>query len=912
MAWYLIDKSGNYFDLVANGIGVKGSIGTGLPDPENITSRFGIIDGGTFQRAIYSMRQFTLLCDIVTPRLKSNHSIKQKLIDIVPNEEIKVAYRYGEKTLFIDCRYVSGLSILGQREGFSETFALVFLAVNPYWYEDEILSQVISSSVPNTINYIQQNKDLMDGGLDDKVREILRKNDDYRIFGDFTNHAKSWNGTSFSDIADNPRNIVLNAVEYGNKTYAVGNSKVIEFLDENNNFWDCLNISNPVGTINAICVDSSGNVYIGGIITSVSGKTVSNIAKWNGKYWSDVSGGLNGEVKALFAKGTDIYIAGDFTSAGGVTGADYIALWDDTNYNIIGTASAINGVANDIVNDSNSDTYIVGNFSTPTNNIACFNNNTNSWSALINCTAEANCLTLSSLGVFASSLTGTFVFYMTYIFTWETKQETATTWDDIGTWETLPDTIQSSERIAKVSGVLDYTLTNNTISPYGLYATDTALYVGHSTGLSKWESGTYTLLTTTNNPVKTITSIDSDIYFGGSYTHVTGDYVLRYNGGTLYPLVSALDINDTVNKMINSNGRIYLVGDFTSVKSGVMNYLVGYEANHWYSVPYSSIIKTIIFEGLYAFIAGDMGVIKVTLSNGLSEELAGLANVNTLTYKTVLYAGGSFSNYIKSWNGSSWVTVDGGMNGEVYQLGNDGSTVYAIGNFQQAGSEVACGGIARLISGTWINFGTGINTTLYSLRKMQIVSPNEIYIAGNFPEFSGVSLTFPVIKYNGTSWVEYLDDFETTDADVLSLLIEDSISVSTLGYNNIPQVIFFGDIIVYNGSAPSAPQLVLTGVGNVTSFRNTTVDGANIYFDNLTLVAGDVATLDLNPQKISFVKVNYGLTKTDINSKISYNSTPSKFRLKKGNNSIRVLASGTITATVKYQNQHYSIDSAVG
>lgn len=909
--WSIQDSSGNSINLYDNGVYVKATTGTGLPDPENLTTRYGLIDGAAWQRRIFAPRQFTLICDLAPGTgLKGLHQLRQHLISFMSinaNAPIKVVYQHENSIAYIDCYYANGLG-MGEKQGFTEKISLTFLATNPLWYESELLSQVVSSASAETVNYIMQNDDLMAGGLDNKVYSILKEGTDYYAFGLFTGYGRKWNGAAWSDIGDKPRGGVLQAIKSGADIYAVGNAKVVEKLVGSE--WDCLAVSQPNGTIYAIVVDGSNNVYIGGNFTSVSGVTVSNIAMWNGKTWSTVGGGVNGIVYGLWAEGTDIYLAGAFTDAGGVTGADYIAKWNGSIYSIIGSASDLDATAYSIVVDVSGNIYCGGDFTTPTAKVAIYSATALAWGTVTSCDAQVTQLTNNdTLGVFAVSPTGTFSVYSVYVFTWDSLNEEET-WDDIGTWETAPDIINTSERVAKLTGTFDSSVPNNLITPYSCYATSTTLYVGHSTGLTQWVSPTYTSLVTTTNPVYAVTANGSDIYFGGSFTHVDGNYALRYNGGSTYALGAISDLNNTVRALYNQSGRILVGGAFTAVSGLSMNYLAGYESSRWYSLVYSSAIKAILIEGLYAYIGGAFGVIRITLSNGLSTELGALTNVNTLTYLTNLYAGGSFTENVKKWNGAAWVSVDSGTNGEVYQLANDGSTVYMVGDFEQAGSEVACGGIARLIGGIWVNFGTGINTTSYFIRCIQVVSATEIYVGGDFPQFNGTTITFPVMKFNGTSWVEYLDNYESADADVLSLLIEDVDGVSTVGFNAVANVTFFGDIISYEGTAPAAPQLILSGTGTVTSFRNTTHE-ADIYFNSLTLVAGDVATLDLTPNAISFTKLNYGITSTNLLGKITAASTPSKLRLYPGDNSIRVVASGTITATVKWQNKHWSVDGVV-
>ena len=71
------------------------------------------------------------------------------------------------------------------------------------------------------------------------------------------------------------------------------------------------------GNVYATVVDGSGNLYIGGNFTVVGEVLATNVAKWNGSAWSALGSGVNGPVWALAVSGSDLYVGGYFTTAGG-------------------------------------------------------------------------------------------------------------------------------------------------------------------------------------------------------------------------------------------------------------------------------------------------------------------------------------------------------------------------------------------------------------------------------------------------------------------------------------------------------------------------------------------------------------------------------------------------------------------
>ena len=90
------------------------------------------------------------------------------------------------------------------------------------------------------------------------------------------------------------------------------------------------------------------DVYVGGRITDAGGVAVSRVAKWDGVNWSSVGGGLSGaanaSVNSLATIGNDLYAAGTFTNASGVR-VNRIAKWDGMNWSALGSGVVYPGLS---------------------------------------------------------------------------------------------------------------------------------------------------------------------------------------------------------------------------------------------------------------------------------------------------------------------------------------------------------------------------------------------------------------------------------------------------------------------------------------------------------------------------------------------------------------------------------------
>lgn len=217
------------------------------------------------------------------------------------------------------------------------------------------------------------------------------------------NRVAKWDGTSWHPIGLGTAGAVLdgdvNALVYQGSTLILGGS----FTTANGTLvnhvarWTGSGDLQPlgVGTQGEVLALASfqGRTIVGGSFRSAGGGTTNAIAAWDDATgtWSALSTGMDGVVRALktFDDGTGnaLYVAGDFSTAGGVP-ASGIARWDGTNWSALGDGLCCESVSALTTFDDGSGLalYAGGNFeSSGTNSIrgvARWNPSSATWSAL--------------------------------------------------------------------------------------------------------------------------------------------------------------------------------------------------------------------------------------------------------------------------------------------------------------------------------------------------------------------------------------------------------------------------------------------------------------------------------------------------------------------------------------------------
>lgn len=198
-----------------------------------------------------------------------------------------------------------------------------------------------------------------------------------------------WNGSVWNNVlAFNPDdtffalyfndpNIGMTSVAFIGTDIYVGGHFSITWHDPDFNGTNCMNILRFDGTYarivgtglnsNVTSMAVSGtNLYVAGLFTNAGGIAASKIARWDGNTWTNLGTGLigAGSISSLAVIGDYLYAGGSFTNMGG-TPVNRIARWDGTNWSALGSGVFIPGSSSGSVSGlgiSGNDLYVGGNF----------------------------------------------------------------------------------------------------------------------------------------------------------------------------------------------------------------------------------------------------------------------------------------------------------------------------------------------------------------------------------------------------------------------------------------------------------------------------------------------------------------------------------------------------------------------
>lgn len=252
--------------------------------------------------------------------------------------------------------------------------------------------------------------------------------------------------------------------------------------------------------------------------------------------------------------------------------------------------------------------------------------------------------------------------------------------------------------------------------------------------------------------------IDHDFTQNGATFNSNPSYTFSV-GGSFFVADNQVS-NGSVNAIRgDSDGKIYIGGDFTAISGQPIKYLARFDGKSW--------------QGLGDF-DGPVKALAIDTNNNV-------------------YAGGSFTkignltvNSIAEWNGSSWAALGGGLTDgygatpsttsvTVLAL-DDQNILYVGGTFENAGSVQHVNHIVRFDGTNWQKFNYGLGSTITTSGDgnsylngyvSQIIIKNnanpaatdkDIYIGGSFSNICGNDLCNGsnttgknIVKYDGLS-----------------------------------------------------------------------------------------------------------------------------------------------------------------
>ena len=526
------------------------------------------------------------------------------------------------------------------------------------------------------------------------------------------------------------------------------------------------------GQVNALAA-SGNSIYVGGNFSAVSGNVLANnVAKFDTttNTWSALAApggnGVNSSVSVLAINGSDLYVGGGFSSAGGgvsPVAVNRVAKFD-TNTNTwskLGTDG--NGVSSFTVNAlafSGSILFVGGNFTTANaggttvaaNDVAKYDTTTGVWSNLG--TGGGNGVT-GGFGVKAIAVNGTELYVGGDITTANVGGTTvavnriAKYNSTTGAWTALGNgggngvgpANNSSVNALALSGSALYVGGNFTIANVGGTTVSVNNVAKYDTTTGAWSALGTVGASGVNLQVFALVVSGTDVYVGGQFTTANGggptvaaNYVAKYDTtasawsalgtdgkgvtGGAGPVVSALAVNGT---------GLYAGGFFGQANAGgttvPANHVARFDTStsQWSKLGNSGgnganfTVTAVAVSGTDVYVGGNFAAVSEILANCVAK-----FDTTTNTWSALGAGGGN-----------------GVTGGQVSALAISGSTLYVGGFFRTAnagGTTVAVNNVAKydITTGAWSKLGTGSGNGVNNFVNALALNGSDLYLGGFF------------------------------------------------------------------------------------------------------------------------------------------------------------------------------------
>ena len=459
--------------------------GLGMPPVDNITQPWSQSPGSYFQSQKTLDRVVTLNFTVkkeslrtVSPiTLSAIHDLRQQLVDLFKTDKTlndeAFLFEYSDtdadKPLYIKLRYEAGLEgSWDVRNGWYNTFAVRFLAVDPFWVEDtqEVKQLGVSEAYTHATNQIIMWKRVNMEWSPVTFGGAIATNSYLDLIApDGSFYGRRWNGLNYDfGTWDGVNFTVLGVPAPGG--FAFGDAK-------------------------ALAVGPDGTVYVGGSFAAIKGTAAACIAKYNpttGNFTAMGTGLNQVPYTACVADNGQVYVGGVFTTAGGVN-CYYIARWDGLQWQSVGATSGVNHYVKTIIKGKdNRYLYVCGNFTTDNgggvtyNLVAILDTTTNLLSQMGSGFTGIGGFATDAVEELAIGLDGTIYAGGFFTASGADAMLNVASWNG-ARWSPLGSGLGGTGRVWALA--VDK---NGVLHAGGLFDTSDGVYIGHS---AKWNGATW-------------------------------------------------------------------------------------------------------------------------------------------------------------------------------------------------------------------------------------------------------------------------------------------------------------------------------------------------------------------------------------------------------------------------------------
>lgn len=534
--------------------------------------------------------------------------------------------------------------------------------------------------------------------------------------------------------------------------------------------WSALGDGLP-GIVRAISIDSAGTLVAGGELGS--DVVPNHLYAFDGTAWVALPGDISGAVNAIVPQGDSLLVGGSFADAG-ASGATSIARYDNGTWTPLSGTGVLGPVKAISVVDA--DSFCAGGGFIEVDGVsalyvAC--NDAGTWTQLGDgLPGEVSALVRDLSGDWIAGGTLTFV-----IDPMGGDYEAGIAKLTAGTWAPLAGGVDggfiNDVRAIHVASNGDLVVGGT----FGLAGSVTASNIARLSGGTTWSQVGGGVVNQIGVFLGAVIGVNvivphgaSELLVGGVFSHA-GDTVATNvavtEAGTFTATVAPSNgirglsgFADAI--AIHPDGSLVVAGGFSGVGHTPVANIARYSEGVWSplgtGIPDGIVRAIVVLDDGTMIAGGDFASLRRYEDMQWVPFAPGVANVFVLAVDDdgTLYAAGDFDEFIARWDGDSWESLDGGLDGRPTSMAFDSRGRLVAGGLFSTGSGEALNGIGRYSSGSWHGFGGGLDGGDFGYVSDVAFVDGDLVIAGSFGQAGGVPVT-SLARWNGDAWEEIAD-----------------------------------------------------------------------------------------------------------------------------------------------------------